>query len=92
VIQYRTHTTETLNYLADYLEEFHVTKHVFTAYRRSKATDGIAHAHTNDKKMQLKAEYAIEDEEGAKPGGDLSPTQKEHRMTEDNKCLQEVNN
>ncbi|KAF8534348.1 hypothetical protein BDD12DRAFT_706774, partial [Trichophaea hybrida] len=29
VVQYRIQTTETLNYLADYLEEFHATKDVF---------------------------------------------------------------
>ena len=62
MVQYRTHTTETLSYLADYFEEFHATKNVFTTYRRSKATDSIAHARMKDLRIQLKAEHAVEDE------------------------------
>jgi len=72
VVQYRTHTTKTLNYLADYLQEFQATKDVFTTYRTSKATDSIAHARMKDLKMQLNAEHAIEDEKRAKRGEALS--------------------
>jgi tRNA nucleotidyltransferase/poly(A) polymerase len=92
VVQYRTHTTETLNYLADYLEEFHATKDVFTTYQMSKATDSIAHARMKDLKMQLKAEHAIEDEETGEWGQALSHAQKEHRKAEVKKRLQEVYN
>ncbi|KAF8535807.1 hypothetical protein BDD12DRAFT_750654, partial [Trichophaea hybrida] len=38
VVQYRIQTAETLNYLADYLEEFHATKDVFKAIRKSRTT------------------------------------------------------
>jgi hypothetical protein len=90
VVQYRTHTTETLNYLADYFEEFHATQDVFTTYRTSKATDSIAHARMKDLKMQLKAEHAIEDEERGERGEALSCAQMEHRKEEDKQYLQEV--
>jgi hypothetical protein len=53
VVQYRTHTMETLNNLADYLEELHATKDVFTTYWMSKATDSITNTHKKDMKMQL---------------------------------------
>ena len=92
VVQCRTHTTETLNYLADYLEEFHATKDVFTAYRTSKATETIAHADMKDLKMQLMAEHAIDDGERAELGEAISCAQKEHRKAADNKRLQEVYN
>ena len=72
VVQYRTHTTETLNCLADYLEEFHPTEYVFTTYRTSKATDSIAHECMKDLKIQLKAEHAIKDEEKGECGEALS--------------------
>jgi hypothetical protein len=44
---------ETLNNLADYLEELHATKDVFTTYWMSKATDSITNMHKKDLKMQL---------------------------------------
>jgi len=92
VVQSRTNTTETLYYLADYLEESHATNDVFTAYRTSKATDTIAHARMKNLKMQLMAEHAIEDEERAERGEPLSGAHKEHRKAADNKRLQEVYN
>jgi len=92
VVQYRSHTTETLNYLADYLEEFHATEDIITTYRTSKATDSIAHARTRDLKMQLKAKHAIQEEERAERGEALSGAQMEHRNVEDKKHLQEVYN
>lgn len=55
----------TLNYLVDYLREFHATKEVCTAYRTSKATDSIAPAHMKELEMPLMAEHAVEDEEKA---------------------------
>jgi hypothetical protein len=79
VVQYRTHTTETLNYVPDYLEEFHGSKDVFTTYRTSKATDSLAHAQMKNLKLKLKAERAIEDEERAERVEALSHAQKEHR-------------
>jgi hypothetical protein len=45
-----------------------------------------------NRKMQLEAEHAIEDEERAERGEVLSGTQMEHRKVEDKKHLQEVNN
>ena len=75
MVQYWTHTTETLNYLADWLEAFHATKHILTTYWTSKATDTVAHACIYDLKMQLKAEPAIEDEERAERGEALSRAQ-----------------
>jgi len=92
VVQYRIHTTETLNYLADYLEQFNATEDVFTTYRTSKATDTIAHACMEDLKMQVKAEDAIEDEKRAERGEALSRAQKEHRKAKYKKLLQEVYN
>ena len=92
VVQYRTHTTETLNYLADCLEEFHATKDVFTAYWTSKATDTIAHPRMKNLKIQLKGKHPIEDEERAERGEALSRAQKEHRMAVDKQRLQEANN
>jgi len=92
VVQYRTHTTETLNYLADYSEAFYATKDIFTTYRTSKATDSITYARMNDQKIQLKAKHAIEDKERAKRGDPLFRAQKEHRKAEDQKCLQEFYN
>ena len=92
VVSYRTHTTEALNYLADYLEEFHATQDIFTAYRTSKATDTIGHARMKDLMMKLKAEHAIEDEERAERGEALSCAQKEHRKPEDKEHLQKVYN
>jgi len=92
VVQYRTHPTATLNYLADYFEEFHATKDVFTAYHTSKATDSIAFARRKDLKMQLKAKHAIEDEERAESGEALSRAQEEHRKAAHKKRLQEVYN
>ena len=92
VVQYRTHTTETPNYLADYVEEFHATKDIFTAYWTSKATDTISHACMKNQNMQLKAEHAIEDEERAERREALSRAQKKHGNAEDKKRLQEVYN
>jgi hypothetical protein len=45
-----------------------------------------------DRKMQLKAEHAIEDEESAECGEAPSRAQKEHQKAEDKKPLQKVNN
>jgi len=92
VVEYQTHPTETLNYLADFLEEFHATKDVFTAYQTSKATDSIAFARRKDLKMQLNAKHAIEDEERAESGEALSRAQEEHRKAAHTKRLQEVYN
>jgi hypothetical protein len=76
VVQYQTHTTETLNYLPDYFQEFHATKDIFTTYQTSKATDSIAHAHMTDLTMPLKAEHAIEDEKRAEHRETLSCAQR----------------
>jgi len=92
VVQYRTHTTETLHYLADYLYDLHVTKDDYTPYRTSKATDSIAHAHMKDLKMQLKAEHAIEDEESSERGEALSRAQKEHPKADHTERQKEVYN
>jgi len=78
VVQYQTHTTETLNYLADYLKEFNATEDVFTTYRTSKATDSIPDACMEDMKLEPKAQHAIEDEERAQHGEALSRAQTEH--------------
>ena len=92
MVQYRTHTTETVHYLADYLDGFHATKDAFTTYRTSKATDSIAHAHMKDLKMQHEAKPAIADEERAKCREGLSHTEKEHQKAEVKMHLQEVYN
>ena len=92
LVHYRTHTTGTLNYLADCLEKFHATKDIFTTCWTEKRTESIAHVCMKDLKMQLEAEHAIEDEERAKRGKALSRAQKKHRKAEDKKRLQEVNN
>jgi hypothetical protein len=76
----------------DYSEEFHATNEVFTTYRRSKATDSIAHAHMKHPKMKLKAEHAIEDDERAECGEAHSRAQQELQQAEDKKRLQEVYN
>jgi len=92
VVQYRTHPTETLNYLVDYLQECNATKNVFTTYQTSNTTDSIAHACMKNLKMQLKAEHAIEHEERAARGEPPSHAQKEHCKAEYKKCLQDVYN
>ena len=92
MVQCQIHATETLNYLADYLEIFHATKVVFTTCRTSTATDSIAHVRVKDQIMQLKVEHMIEDEERAAHGEAFSHSQKEHRKTEDNQRLQKVYN
>lgn len=78
VLQYRTHTTKTLNYLADYSQEMHATKDIFTTYRTSNATDHITDAHNKDLKMQLQAEHTIEDEDRPECGDAVSHPQKRH--------------
>ncbi|KAF8457923.1 hypothetical protein BDZ91DRAFT_666180, partial [Kalaharituber pfeilii] len=40
IAQYRTHTDETVNYMRQYLEKFHVYKSVFLQYRAGKTTAG----------------------------------------------------
>lgn len=79
MVQYRTHTTKTLNYPSYYLEELRGTKDVFTTYWTSLDTDSIAHACMKDLTMQLKAEPAIEDEETAEHSNSISCTQQDHR-------------
>jgi hypothetical protein len=45
-----------------------------------------------DRKIQLKAEHAIEDEESAECGEAPSRAQKEHQKAEGKMCLQELYN
>jgi len=59
VVQYGTHTTGTLNYLADCVEELHPTKHVSTTFWLSKATESIVVVHVKHLKMQPNAEQMI---------------------------------
>jgi len=50
VLQYQPHTTETLNYLVDYIYQFHRKKDIFTAYMMSKFTDNNSQACPNNQK------------------------------------------
>jgi hypothetical protein len=52
VVQYPTQTTETINYLHDYLQEFHDNKNVFLSFRKSKT----AHTAAKKAKSTLKTE------------------------------------
>jgi len=92
LVQYRTHTTKTLNSLADYLEEFYSSKDVFTTYQTLKATGSIAHARMKDPKMQLVAKHAFEDEDQAQCREALSRVQNEHQKTQNKMRLPEVYN
>jgi len=82
VVQYRSHTTETLHYLADHLEEFRATKDVFTIYWSLKTIDSITHAQMKDLKMQPKAEHAIWNEDWSKHGDALSRAQTQRRKAQ----------
>ncbi|KAL0632412.1 hypothetical protein Q9L58_008698 [Maublancomyces gigas] len=53
---YPSHSEETLNYLKQYLRQFHYTKHVFRIYRAGKAADNSA----NVIRHSLKDEQATE--------------------------------
>lgn len=55
--QYRSHTTETLGFLDDYLKHFHDNKDVFLEFRQSKTSK--RKAETQDK--WLREQYAKED-------------------------------
>ena len=55
--QYRSHTTETLAYLDDYLQCFHENKEVFLEFRQSKTSKRMAEA--LDK--ELREKHAEED-------------------------------
>jgi hypothetical protein len=85
VVQYRTHTTKTLHYLADYLEEFESTKDVFATYQTSKTTDSIAHACMKDLNLQCKSEHTNQDEDWAERREAVSQAKTEHRKAEDKK-------
>ncbi len=47
IAQYRSHTLETLNYMDQYLREFHESKQVFLEFRVYKATIAKAKDVTN---------------------------------------------
>jgi hypothetical protein len=90
VFQYRIQTTETLNYLAHYLEEFHATKDDFKAFRKSKTTVAAAQACRSALQKQLIAQHANDNKENAECGVSFSHTEMVRRKAEDHKLQEEV--
>jgi len=91
VVQYSTPTTETLHYLAIYLESFHSTKNSLTSYRMSKDTQSIANVRMKDLKVQLKDKHAI-DVQKELQAEILFPAQTSKTEMQSTKSLMEVYN
>jgi len=54
MVQYRSHTPDTLSYMESYLQTFHQTKDIFLEFRTSKAT----RAQANRQDRELREEMA----------------------------------
>ncbi|KAF8430608.1 hypothetical protein BGX38DRAFT_1074730, partial [Terfezia claveryi] len=58
IAQYRSHTSETIQYMSNYLQDFHKYRHVFGEFRASLVTDILGQATFNYPKLHLLTHYS----------------------------------